>query len=100
MSCCGKRAGIIPKVVTQKSVAATIVKGVKGLSKAAFKIDRLSPDAIQSRRDICRACEFATRNEKFSETKGLTNLSRCQKCKCFIAAKTVISKEKCPLWKW
>lgn len=83
MSCCGKAA-----------------KGIAGLTKAALGIDRADPATIESRRDICRGCEFATRNQKFAKSNGLTNFSRCSKCGCFIAAKTNISYESCPDGRW
>ena len=78
----------------------TCAKGVVGLVKAAVHIDRASVEVIQSRRDICRECEHATRNDRFKKTKGLTILSQCDLCSCFIAAKTVIQSEGCPLAKW
>lgn len=83
MSCCGKAA-----------------KGIAGLTKAALGIDRADPATIESRRDICRGCEFATRNPKFADSKGLTSFSRCLKCSCLIAAKTNLVNESCPLAKW
>lgn len=79
-----------------------IVKGAIGLTKSALQIDRAEPEVIQSRRDICRECEHATRNPKFitKESKGLTNFSQCRKCSCFIAPKTTLREQSCPLGKW
>lgn len=91
MSCCGK---------SEPLTASKIVHGAIGLTKAALQIDRPSEETIQSRRDICRACDFASRNDKFPEFKGLTSFSICSECSCLIAAKTVIGKETCPESKW
>lgn len=77
-----------------------IVKGAIGLSKAAIGIDKAADEVIHKRRDICRECPYATRNNQFTESNGLTSLSRCEKCSCFIAAKTKLNKEVCPLGKW
>ncbi|HEV7299202.1 MAG TPA: hypothetical protein VGN72_07545 [Tepidisphaeraceae bacterium] len=79
-------------------------KGVVGLAKAGLQavgvaVDQARDDVVQARRDQCRACEFATRNHdpKHAATKGLTNLSRCTICNCFLAAKTRLASEQCPL---
>lgn len=81
-----------------------IVAGAMGLAKAAVGADR-APDAIVAqRRGICRECPEATRSADPARlakpTKGLTSLSRCRACGCFIAAKTLLASESCPLNKW
>jgi hypothetical protein len=43
----------------------------------------------KQRMDICRSCEFL-----ISLTK------QCKKCGCFMPAKTIIEKSKCPIGKW
>jgi hypothetical protein len=57
---------------------------------------------IRRRLDRCRACEHATRSAKprFAPNAGLTTLSRCRLCKCFIAPKAKVATERCPLDKW
>lgn len=83
--------------------------GALGLMKAALQkmglpIDEAAPALTQARRDLCRYCEHATRTtktaDKFVKARGLTTLSRCDLCKCIIAAKTMLQSEKCPLSKW
>lgn len=79
MGCCGK-----------------IAKGASGLAKAAVRVRRDAPAFAKARRDICRACPQAQKHP----TKGLTFLSRCNSCGCFIGAKTLIESESCPEGKW
>lgn len=85
----------------------TVTKGIVGLTKAAAQsagiaVDKAPRGVVQARRDVCRECPEATRNEaKISTpTKGLTTLSRCKKCNCFIAAKTKLASQSCPMDKW
>lgn len=80
----------------------SIIYGAAGLAKAALGIDKAPDEVIQFRRDMCRGCDEATRNENRIDrpTKGLTTFSQCRLCDCFIAPKTRISSEKCPLGKW
>lgn len=82
--------------------AKQLTRGVAGLAKAVLHIDRADDATIQARRDVCRGCEHASRNpdQKYAENGGLTTRSRCGKCGCFIAPKTVIAGEACPLEKW
>ncbi len=81
MGCCGK-----------------IRDGAIGITKALFHIANASPDVIARRRDVCRACPHAMRNPdpKFAANCGLTTLSRCEQCGCFIAAKTRVASERGP----
>jgi hypothetical protein len=82
--------------------AKKVVRGATGLIKAATGIGTVSLEVMQKRRDVCRECPEATRNPdpKFAVNKGLTKRSRCRMCKCFIAAKTKVASERCPLNKW
>lgn len=79
-----------------------IISGAKGIAQNMMGINQASVDVMMQRRDKCRQCEFATRNTKRLErsTKGLTTLSRCTKCNCFIAAKTKLVTERCPIGLW
>lgn len=85
MGCCGK-----------------IINGAVGLAKAATGIGTVSLQVMQERRDVCRECDQATRSPdpKFAVNKGLTCLSQCKPCGCYIAAKTKVASESCPLGKW
>jgi hypothetical protein len=84
-----------------------LVHGAIGLGKVAAqaagaKLDAADALIIAARRDLCRACDEATRtpSPKYAANKGLTTRSQCRKCSCFIAAKTRIASEACPLGKW
>lgn len=47
------------------------------------------PDKIKEERlNICKACEF------------FTLLQQCKKCGCFMPAKTLLARAKCPIDKW
>lgn len=96
MPCGGCRSGTKPTGVQR------IVTGAAGLAKAAAGIDRAGDATVQARRDLCRECPEATRNSdlRFAKNRGLTTLSRCKLCDCFIAAKTLIRSETCPAGKW
>lgn len=94
MSCCGK------------TTARLVARGVAGLTRTAVGaltgIGRVDDVTLQQRRDVCRGCEFATRNAALEQnaSRGLTTLSRCTQCQCYIAAKTTLAREECPLQKW
>jgi hypothetical protein len=81
---------------------STLAHGAIGVAKAALGFDRADEATVEARRNACRDCEHATRNPKRLDrpTKGLTTLSKCGLCKCYIAAKTANADEKCPLGKW
>jgi hypothetical protein len=89
MGCCGDTVG-------------KIIHGAAGLARAATGIDAVPLTVLMQRRDVCRGCEYATRNPapRYAVNKGLTSLSRCTRCHCFIAAKTQIGSEFCPLGLW
>lgn len=73
-----------------------VLAGVVGLSKVAAGIDRASMGTVAFRRGVCRNCEHAT----VHISRGLTSMSRCLLCGCFIGAKTRIRSERCPTRKW
>ena len=50
---------------------------------------RSQEDLVNSRLEICRACEFFRPK---TET--------CRKCGCFMKLKTLLEKAKCPIGKW
>ena len=50
---------------------------------------RSQEDLVNSRLEICRACEFFRPK---TET--------CRKCGCFMKLKTLLEKAKCPVGKW
>ncbi|HOD83729.1 MAG: hypothetical protein BWX88_04864 [Planctomycetes bacterium ADurb.Bin126] len=79
-----------------------IIHGAVALAKVALGADAASDPLVAARRDICRQCDQATRNSdpRFAANRGLTTFSRCRKCSCFIAAKTRLTEERCPLGRW
>jgi len=88
-----------------KFVAPTpkqIVKGVVGAAKIILGTNNASADTIKERRDICRVCEFSTKNTALinEPCKGLTSYSQCEKCACFIKYKTMLQDSQCPQNKW
>ena len=44
---------------------------------------------IEKRMDLCNGCEFLTKTTK-----------QCQKCNCFMTAKTRLANADCPIGKW
>ncbi len=62
----------------------------------------LSLTVLQSRRDVCRQCDHASRNPaaRFAVNAGLTSLSRCGKSGKRIADLTAESSGRCPLGGW
>ena len=65
----------------------SIPKGIIGLAKAEFGIDKASEEVIAERKAICMSC-------------ALNDIGRCSKCNCYLYAKIRIRKEKCPEHKW
>lgn len=84
------------------SAVQTITNGVKGIAKAVVGMDKADDNVIKLRRNECRNCEYATKNNDKvnTPTKGLTNFSRCLKCSCVIMFKSSLATEKCPIGKW
>jgi hypothetical protein len=82
---------------------AQILHGAGGLAKVAAQavgipIDKIPYAYTKLRRDVCRACPHASKSPDRLDrpSKGLTTLSKCELCGCFIAAKTMLASEKCP----
>lgn len=70
-----------------RSVAQSMVRNVQ--SVAAGNPLRLSEDEAKKRLDICKTCEFFNASQ-----------TRCTKCGCFMAVKTYLKAERCPVGKW
>ena len=81
MSCCQK-TNTFAGAVLQKAA-----HGVSGLAQYAAGIGQARPEIIAKRRQICAPCE--------QNSYGF-----CIKCRCFLAAKTTIAAEECPLNRW
>ena len=70
-----------------RNVANSVVQNIQ--SVAAGNALRLTEEQANSRLSICSTCEF------YNQTQ-----SRCTKCGCFMAVKTYLKAEKCPVGKW
>jgi hypothetical protein len=83
-------------------LTTSVFRGAVGLIRATARLGVAPEEVTRARRDICRTCNYATRNDdpKFAANQGLTTLSRCTRCRCFIGAKTRLTAETCPLGKW
>ena len=78
MTCCGK-----------------VRHGAVGLVKAVLGVDRPAENVIELRRGICLGCELRRLPIKRIDLGGY-----CVRCKCWLAAKTAIKSEACPIGKW
>lgn len=90
MGCCG-------------GIVRTLARGTAGVAKAVAGVDAAPEAVTQRRRDVCRECPEATREDNpklHPRHKGLTVRSVCRACKCNIALKTRVGGESCPLGKW
>lgn len=79
-----------------------LAHGVVALVKVAVGMDAAREAVIAERRAQCRRCDQATRSPdpRFAANAGLTTFSRCRACGCFIAAKTRVAGEECPIQLW
>lgn len=84
-----------------------IVHGAIGLAKVGAQllgvpVDEADAATAQSRLAACRDCEHATRNPDRLDrpTKGITTLSTCTLCGCFLKGKVRVASETCPAGKW
>ena len=77
-----------------------VIRGATGLAKSAIGLDRAPKEVIRFRRDVCRKCDHSEKRRVRGGPLGITSLSQCQVCSCFIVAKTKLASEKCPLGKW
>lgn len=75
----------LPKMAA--NAAQAVVRNVQ--SVAAGNDLRLSSDEANARLTVCRGCEFFDKNQE-----------RCGKCGCFMALKTYLKAERCPVGKW
>jgi uncharacterized paraquat-inducible protein A len=69
------------------NLAQSVVRNVQ--SVASGNPLRLSSDEANQRLDVCKGCEFFNHAQE-----------RCGKCGCFMAVKTYLKAEKCPVGKW
>lgn len=70
-----------------KNLGTSIVRNMQ--SVVAGNGLRISDEEANHRLNICNSCEYFDQIQK-----------RCKKCGCFMAVKTYLKAEKCPLGKW
>jgi len=108
MACnnCNKQQEQMPVIDRIKTVAqmpvSQIAKGIVGKVQTRLNVNISSDETIKKRIDVCRGCQYATRNNdpKFNSNKGLTSKSRCLKCTCPIVDKVRWAHSTCPVGLW
>lgn len=70
-----------------KNLGNSIIRNIK--SVAAGNDLKLPEDEAKRRLSICDNCEFYNKQR-----------SRCTKCGCYMAIKTYLKAERCPVGKW
>jgi uncharacterized paraquat-inducible protein A len=80
-----------PQMPSIGAMASNLARSVANnvQSVAAGNPLRLNDDAATQRLNICKGCEFFNSAEQ-----------RCTKCGCFMAVKTYLKAERCPVGKW
>lgn len=81
----------IPSLPNMAEMAKNVLKSLGRVVKSAAKGDgiRLGKEAAEARLAICRACPFFRSTDE-----------RCSKCGCYMAVKTYLRAERCPIGKW
>lgn len=70
-----------------RNLGNSVVRNVRSVASGnELKISELE---AQKRLNTCKSCEF------FDEVQ-----QRCRKCGCYMAVKTYLKAEKCPIGKW
>lgn len=75
----------VPKLI--QNLGGSVVRNVS--SVAAGNSLRVPAQEATNRLDICKKCEFFNKNSE-----------RCGKCGCYMAVKTYLKAERCPVGKW
>lgn len=70
-----------------KNLGNSLVRNIQ--SMAAGNPLKISDAEANSRLEICKGCEFFNSDSQ-----------RCTKCGCYMAVKTYLKAEKCPVGKW
>ena len=76
---------------------------ITGIFKCAIGGGTYTDEEIQKNRDICRDCQYSTKNEENkitmkSQCMGPDPMKNGAPCGCFILCKTQVGK--CPMGKW
>lgn len=72
-----------------------ILKGITGITKATFGMDKAEEDTICRRLKICRRCPEL----RYVGLKS-KSVKKCNQCGCYLELKTKLRHENCPLGKW
>ncbi len=75
------------KLQMAKNLGVSISRNIR--SVAAGHHFKITDDEAKKRLSICQSCEF------FDSLQ-----TRCKKCGCFMALKTYLKAERCPIGKW
>lgn len=70
-----------------KNVGSSLIKNT--ISVVQGNDLRLSKEEAERRQNICNSCPFFENSS-----------SRCTKCGCYLAVKTYLKAEHCPIGKW
>jgi hypothetical protein len=70
-----------------KNLAGSFIKNANSVLEGNSL--KVSDDIKNTRLSICKSCEFFDLQSQ-----------RCYKCGCFMAIKTYLKAEKCPIGKW
>jgi hypothetical protein len=70
-----------------KNFGTSVVRNIQSVMSGNQM--NVSEPEKQKRLDICNACEFFIKESQ-----------RCSKCGCYMAVKTYLKAEKCPVGKW
>lgn len=74
-----------------EAVRCAVVEGVKGWFKYLMAYERLSPQEIDDRFEVCYHCP---------EFRDRYLFTQCNKCKCVLEVKLTLEGAQCPLGKW
>lgn len=80
-----------PKLPSMTSMAGNLLKTAVNTVKTAVKGKSVSTSSLEAntRLAICQTCEYFRKSDQ-----------RCSKCGCFMAVKTYLKAEHCPVSKW
>jgi uncharacterized paraquat-inducible protein A len=79
------------KMPSIPAMAGNLTKSVINNAKSVISGNSLktSPEEANRRLSICKGCEFFNSQQE-----------RCGKCGCYMAVKTYMKAERCPVGKW
>lgn len=69
------------------SACSRLRRGAQGVAKVVLGVDRSTPELVERRLAVCRACEHL---------RGV----KCGLCRCYVEFKARLRSEECPDGKW